>query len=138
MDHEQRINMKFCFKLQKSAKETYKMLKLIYGDAAVTMKMVYKWFERFHNGCESVEDKERSRCPSTSKTQQNVERVSEMIRSNRRLTIRKISEDLNISYVSVQNPLTTDLNMRRVSAKFVPRFDGRTKTTAFVNFIGVA
>ena len=43
-----------------------------------------------------------------------------MIRSNRRLTIREISEDLNISYGSVQNILTTDLNMTRVSAKFVP------------------
>ena len=29
MDHEQRINMKFCFKLQKSATETHKMLKLV-------------------------------------------------------------------------------------------------------------
>ena len=42
MDNEQRINMKFCFKLQKSAKETYETLKLVYGDGAVTMKMVYK------------------------------------------------------------------------------------------------
>jgi len=56
MDHEQRINMKFCFKLQKSAKETYEMSKLVYGDVAVTMKMVYKWFKQFCNGCESVED----------------------------------------------------------------------------------
>ena len=65
MDHEQRINMKFCFKLQKSSKE---MLKLVYGDATVTMKTVYKWFERFRNGCESVEDEKRSGRPSTSKT----------------------------------------------------------------------
>ena len=36
------------------------------------------------------------------------------------MTIREISEDLNISYGSVQNILTTDLNMKRVSAKFVP------------------
>ena len=50
MHHEQRINMKFCLKLQKSAKETHEMLKLAYGDAAVTMKTVYKWFERFRNG----------------------------------------------------------------------------------------
>ena len=97
------------------------MLKLVYGDAAVTMKMVYKWFEQFCNCCESVEDEERSGRPSTSKTQENVETVSEMIWSNRRLTISEISEDLNISYDSVQNILTTDLNMRRVSAKFVPR-----------------
>ena len=63
------INMKFCFKLQKSAKETHEMLKLVYGDAAVTMKMVYKWFERFCNGCETVEGGERSGHPSTTKTQ---------------------------------------------------------------------
>ena len=75
------------------------MLKLVYGDAAVTMKTVYKWFERFRNDCESGEDEERSGRPSTSKTRENVERVSEMIRSNRRLTIREISYDLNISYV---------------------------------------
>jgi len=43
-----------------------------------------------------------------------------MIRSNRRLTIREISEELNISYGSIQNILTTDLNMRHVSVKFVP------------------
>ena len=120
MDHEQRINMQFCFKLQKSAKETHKMLKLVYGDAAVTMKTVYKWFEQFCNGCESVENKERSGCTSTSKTQENVERVSKMIQSNRQLTIREISEDLNISYGSGHNILTTDLSMRQVSVKFVP------------------
>jgi len=45
MDHEQHINVKFCFKLQKRAIETHEMLKLVYGDAAVTLKIVYKWFE---------------------------------------------------------------------------------------------
>jgi len=47
------------------------MLKLVYGDAAVTIKMVYKLFERFRNGCESVEDEERSGRPSASQTQEN-------------------------------------------------------------------
>jgi len=107
--------MKFCFKLQKSAKETHKKLRLVYGDVAVTMKTVYKWFKWFRNGCELAEDEERSGRPSTSKTHENVERVSEMIQSNRWLTIREISEDLNISYGSVQNILTTDLNTRWVS-----------------------
>ena len=57
MDHEPRINMKFCFKLQKSAKETHEMLKLVCGCAVVTMKTVYKWIERFRNACESVEER---------------------------------------------------------------------------------
>ena len=44
-----------------------------------------------------------------------------MIRSNRRLTIRENSDHTNISHGSVQNILTTDLNMSWVSAKFVSR-----------------
>jgi hypothetical protein len=41
MNNEQRINMTFCLKKKKkSAKETHEMLKLIYGDTAVAMKMV--------------------------------------------------------------------------------------------------
>ena len=73
-----------------------------------------EWFE-------SVEDEERLERPSTSKAKENVERVSEMIRSNRWMIIREISEDLNISYGTIKNILTTDLNIRWVSAKFVPR-----------------
>jgi len=42
MDHEQRINMNIYFKLQISAKEIHERLKLVYGDAAVTTKTVYK------------------------------------------------------------------------------------------------
>jgi len=67
------------FQTAKIVKETHKKLKLVYGDAAVTLKTVYKWLERFHNDYESVEDEERSGRPSTLKTQENVERVSEIL-----------------------------------------------------------
>ena len=132
------LTWNFVSNCKKSAKETHKMLKLVYADAAVTTKMVYKWFERLRNGCELVEDEERSGHPSTSKTQENVERVSKIIRSNRRLTIREISEDLNISYGSIQNILTTDLTWDEwVRNLFHVFWRGWTKATAFVNFIGV-
>jgi hypothetical protein len=45
-----------------------------------------------------------------------------MIRTNRRLTFREISNAFYISYSSLQLVLTKNLNMRRVNAKFVPRF----------------
>ena len=73
------LTCNFVLYCKKSAKETHEMLKLVYGDAAVTMKTVYKRFDRFRNGCESVEDEERSGRLSTSKNQENIERVSEMI-----------------------------------------------------------
>jgi transposase len=81
--------MKFCFKLGKSARETHEMLVEVYGDADITRKTVYKWSERFHSGSESIDDEERPGHPSTSCTDENISKVNEMIRSNRRLTIRK-------------------------------------------------
>jgi hypothetical protein len=38
---EQRTNMKFCFKLGKTAAETHEMLVRVYGDTAVSRKAVY-------------------------------------------------------------------------------------------------
>ncbi len=52
--------MKLCFKLGKTATETYKMLQKVYGETAVTNKNVFEWFGRFREGNESLEDNERS------------------------------------------------------------------------------
>lgn len=68
--------IKFCFKLQTSAKETHEMLNLVYGDSAGTLKIVYKWYERFKSESESVEDEQRLGCPLTSKTEGNVQNVA--------------------------------------------------------------
>jgi hypothetical protein len=97
------------------------MLVRIYGDAPVSQKSVYKWFERFCGGAESTKE-QRSGRQSPSATDENVSKINEMIRANRRLTIREISNALNISFGSVQLVLTKNLNMRRVRAEFVPRF----------------
>ena len=75
------------------------MLNLVQGDAAVNIKTVFMWLEGFLNGCESVEYEERSGRLSASKPQENVERIREKIRSNRRFTVREFSDDLNIFIV---------------------------------------
>jgi hypothetical protein len=41
VEPEQRKNMNFCFKLGKTATETHEMLVRVYGDAAVSKKMVH-------------------------------------------------------------------------------------------------
>ena len=72
-------------------------------------------------GRDSVDDNPRSGRPTTSKTDDCVARVRELIRANRRLTIRELSVEVGVSYGTCQAILTQDLNMRRVDAKFVPR-----------------
>src|SRR5437588_11121564 len=98
---EQRVNIKFCLKLGRSPKETHEMLILVYGDAAVTLKTVYRWFDRFRKGFESIDYGERSGRHSTSCTDKNIAKVNEMVRSNRTFTIREIADDLYISFGSV-------------------------------------
>jgi hypothetical protein len=85
---EQRTNMKFCFQLGKTVRETHGMLVKVYGDVAASREAVYRSFERFRGAAESTEEEQRSDGPSTSTTDENVSKINEMIRANRRLTIR--------------------------------------------------
>ena len=57
-----------------------------------------------------MEDKPHAGRPSTSKTDDNVERVRSLMRSDRRLTLRMISSELNLNHVSVHQILTRDLD----------------------------
>jgi len=47
---------------------------------------VYKWVKRFSEGRESVTDEERSGRPTTSRTEENIATVCQIVRENRRLS----------------------------------------------------
>jgi len=47
--------------------------------------------------------------------------VKNLVRGDRRLTVREIAEEVGISKVSAHEILRADLKMRRVTAKFVPK-----------------
>jgi hypothetical protein len=52
---EQRICIKFCFKRNKTAAETHRMLEEAFGEQALSQARKFEWFERFKDGRESVE-----------------------------------------------------------------------------------
>ena len=47
---EQRICIKVCFKIRKTAMETYQLLQQAYGEDAVGRTQVCDWFRRFKEG----------------------------------------------------------------------------------------
>ncbi|GBL84411.1 Putative uncharacterized protein FLJ37770 [Araneus ventricosus] len=100
---EQRVNIKFCFKLGKTATETHEMLVKAYRVEAVSKKCVFEWFKRFRDGKEDVEDEPRSGRLPTSTTPDNIERVRRLLADDRRLSLRMIAEELKISLDSVSN-----------------------------------
>jgi histone-lysine N-methyltransferase SETMAR len=69
----------------------------------------------------SVDNDERSGRPSTSTTRENIANVGEAILADRRQTIHDVCEIAGLSYGTVQRILAENLNMRLISARFVPR-----------------
>jgi transposase len=119
--HEQRICVKFCVKIGKSVTETFEMLKIAFGEVDICRTQTYEWWKRFKEGRTSVDDDPRSGRPSMSKTDDNVAKVREFIRSNRRLTVREVAEEVGISKTVCHEILTENLGMHRIATKFVPR-----------------
>ena len=71
-------------------------------------------------GREQVEDEPHTGRPSTSKTNDNVERVRSLVRSDRQMTLRMISSELNLNRFTIHKILTQDLDIRKVCAKKEP------------------
>jgi hypothetical protein len=79
-DHkEQRVCVKFCFLLEKTAGETTVMLQQAFKDDAFGKSQAYEWAFRFKNGNMSIEDLPRPGRPSTSRNKENIENVRQAI-----------------------------------------------------------
>jgi len=117
---QQRVCINSCFRLGKTGAETYEMLQAAFGESCLSQLKTFEWYSRFKNGRRSFEDDPRPGRPSTSHTEETVARVQEIIRVDWRLTIREVAEDVGIAFGMCQKILTEDLQMRHVSAKFVP------------------
>jgi len=118
---EQRCAITFCVKLGESATVTYENLQRAYGEHSLSRTQVFRWHKSFLEGREQVEDKPHAGRPSTSKTDNNVERVRSLVRSDHHLTLRMISSELNLNRFTVHQILTQDLDMRKVCTKMVPK-----------------
>ena len=79
---DQRVCIKFCFKLGHSSAETIPKIKKAFGDDSMSAAQIKLWYRRFKDGREAVESDQRSGRPSTSRTLENVESVWAAINEN--------------------------------------------------------
>ena len=81
----------------------------------------------------SREDQPRSGRPSTCRNDENLENVRNAINEDHHQTIDEISEITGLSWSSCQRMLREDLNMKRVSANFVPQLLTKDKKNNSLN-----
>ena len=91
------------------------------GDDAPALSTVKKWAAEFKRGRESLEDDQRSGRPSTATTQENIDRIHQMVMNDRQLIISHLANVISISRERVENILHNELGMSKVSARWVPR-----------------
>ena len=82
---------------------------------------VFEWHKRFKEGREDVEDDPRSESLSTSKTEENVERVRQKVCGDHRSTARMIANELIMNSERVWTIIVEELRMRKICAKMFPR-----------------
>ena len=100
---EQQINIKFCVKIGKSARETLVLLTVAYGEYAMKKLSVSEWHRQFKERREDVQDDPRSGQPKTQRTDASVDRLRTLVRSGRRLGVRIIAEELNMNRETVED-----------------------------------
>jgi len=82
-NNEQRCAIKCCVKLGEFATVNYEKLQRAYWEHSLSRAQVFRWHKSYLEGHEQVEDEPRVERPSTSKTDDNVERVKSLVRSDR-------------------------------------------------------
>ena len=81
-----------------------------------------EWYSSCKGGEMSCEDQSRSGQTSTCRNDENLDKFRNSINADLHWTTDEISEISRLSWSSCQRMLKEDLNMKRVSTKFVPQF----------------
>lgn len=122
MEKEQyRSVIRFLVLKGKTRDEIKEELDAVYGDASPSLATVKRWFNDFKRGRTSVFDEPRPGRPNEVTTEENVNKIHDIVLADRRLKVREIVEMTGISDERVRNILHEHLGMRKLSARWVPR-----------------
>ncbi|UYV67905.1 hypothetical protein LAZ67_5002460 [Cordylochernes scorpioides] len=119
---KQRICIEFCVKLQISATKTFEMLNEAFPNDAPKRTTVFEWHSRFKAGRISIEDDPRQGRPKFQRTDENVQKITDLIKENPLTTLLELEQDTGISKTTIGRIVTEDLKLKKTPAKFIPRF----------------
>ena len=120
-NYEIRANIKFLTKLNLKPVKIIKALQQVYGESTPCRAVVYNWIKRFKEEREQLEDDSRKGRPSTSKNQENIRLLQNLVEEDRRVTIDEIANAVGITHGSAFSILTEDLRLSMLSARWVPK-----------------
>ncbi|UYV68740.1 hypothetical protein LAZ67_6000616 [Cordylochernes scorpioides] len=116
---KQQFCVEFCLKLGKTAFESFQILKQTFKEDALSQSRTFEWFSRFKAGRTSVKDDLHTGRPLSIRNPEKALKIKSSIKENPRITIRELSEDLDLSFRTCQTIIKNNLHLKRSPAKFV-------------------
>ena len=92
----------------------------VHGTSASVFATVYKWVNEFKRGRTSIRVEHRSGPPIEVTTPEIIDKIHDMVLSDRRIKVREIVEATGISQGTVFSISITKLDVKKISAWWVP------------------
>jgi len=105
----------------KAPKEINTILTQTLGEHAPSYATVKNWVAQFKSGDFYTCDAPRPGRPKTVTTPESIDQIHALILEDRRISAKSIAEHLAISRERVGSIIHEDLDMRKLSAKWVPK-----------------
>ncbi|UYV63889.1 hypothetical protein LAZ67_2005893 [Cordylochernes scorpioides] len=101
------------------SKEIYEDMVDTLRDDAISYSTVKKWVATFKLGRISTEDEHRPGRPVESVTQENIDKIHDLVMLDRRMTVCQIEETLGIPKQMVDRIMREHLGLRNLSSRWV-------------------
>ncbi|UYV79342.1 hypothetical protein LAZ67_17002214 [Cordylochernes scorpioides] len=98
------------------------MLNKAFPNDAPKRTTVFEWHSRFKAGRISIEVDPPQGRPKFQRTDENVQKITDLIKENPRTTLLELEQDTGISKTTIGRIVTEDLKLKKTPAKFIPRF----------------
>ncbi|KAG8227149.1 hypothetical protein J437_LFUL001693 [Ladona fulva] len=118
---EQRAAVRFLWAKGLSTEEVHREMHPMYGDNCLSRKAVCNWIQMLNKGRENIRDRERPGRPAEVSTEATVQRVEQIIRNDRRVTINDVARAVGCSHGTAYNIMHEQLKFRKICARWVPR-----------------
>jgi len=118
----QELSSSFLFLQGKPPKEIHVILTEILGEYVPLYATVKNWVTRFKRGDFFTCDAPRPGRPETVTTPEIIDQIHELFLEDRRISAKSVAQQLGISCERVGFIIHEDLDMRKLSAKWVPKY----------------
>ena len=121
MTHEnQRYFIYASWKVGRNATQIHDELVIVEGEEALSLSTVRRRIAAFEAGEEQIVDRPRSGRPREAVTPEKIAKIEDLITDDPHITIRELSNEVDISKDRVGIILHDNLGLHKICAKWVP------------------